>query len=133
MMRTNDPIADFLTRIRNASNAQHKYVDIPWSHEKQSLAEVLQNNGLVESFAVKLQGTWGMMRVYLKYTSTRQPVLRGLKRISKPGLRRYAKATELRPYFRKMAVPVISTSQGILDGRDAEKRRLGGEVLCVVW
>ena len=132
-MAVSDPIADLLTRIRNASSAQHRYVDIPWSKQKQNIAEILKQQGFIESFLVKQENQRGTMRIFLKYTEGRQPVIQGIKRVSKPGLRKYVKHEDIPTFYGGLGVPVLSTSQGVIAGYDARKRKIGGELLCLVW
>ena len=132
-MAVNDPIADFLTRIRNACKAQHRYIDMEWSKMKQDLAEILKAQGFIENFLVKLESSSrGTIRLFLKY-SGRASIIQGLRRISKPGLRRYVKHDEIPTFFGGMGVPIISTSEGVLPGMEAKKRKIGGELLCLVW
>lgn len=131
-MTVSDPIADFLTRIRNALKAQHRYMDIGWSKMKQNIAEILKQEGLIENYIVKTDKPYSIMRITLKYTG-RQPVISGVKRMSKPGLRRYVKHDDIPTFYGGLGVPVISTSQGILSGAEARKRKIGGELLCLVW
>jgi small subunit ribosomal protein S8 len=129
-----DPVADLLTRIRNALHAEHRYVDIKWSKLKQNIAEILKATGFVENFLVKHDEKGrGTMRIFLKYTQGRKPVINGLKRMSKPGLRRYVRHNEIPHYYGGLGLSIVSTSQGVLTGRDAEKRKVGGELLCLVW
>lgn len=133
-MAVNDPIADFLTRIRNAIKAQHRYVDIDWSKMNQNLAEILKALGFIENFLVKQEtSSRGTIRLVLKYCTGRMPVIQGLKRISKPGLRRYVKHDEIPTFFGGLGVPIVSTSEGVLPGYEARKRKIGGELLCLVW
>lgn len=133
-MAISDPIADFLTRIRNAARAQHRYVDVPWSKFKQNLAEILKNKGFIENFLVKFDTNQrGTMRLFLKYSTMRQPAIQGLKRVSKPGLRKYVGYEDIPHFYGGMGVSIISTSQGVMDGHDAAKRKIGGELLCLVW
>lgn len=131
-MNFNDPIADFLTRIRNGGKAEHRFVDIPWSKMKQRLAEILQQNGFIESYLVKVEDTRGTIRVFLKYTAGRVPVINQIKRVSKPGLRRYVSKDEIPHFFGGLGVPVLSTSKGILSGAEAHDQNVGGELLCLV-
>ena len=131
-MGFSDPIADFLTRIRNGLTAKHRYVDLGWSKMKERLSEILKEEGLVDDYLVKKEGTKGVIRVYLKYTG-RDPVLQGLKRVSKPGLRRYVTTEQIPQFFGGLGIPILSTSQGILAGRDARQKGVGGELLCLVW
>jgi small subunit ribosomal protein S8 len=133
-MTLSDPIADFLTRIRNGLKAQHRYIDLPWSKMKQAIAEVLVNCGLVENILVK-QETNGSstMRVFLKYSQGKEPVIQGLKRVSKPGLRRYVGHADIPKFYGGFGIAIVSTSQGVIAGSEAEKRKIGGELLCLVW
>lgn len=132
-MALSDQIADFLTRIRNASRSQHRYVDVSWSKIKQHIAEILKGQGFIESYLVKVDNGRGTMRLFLKYTQGRNPVIQGLKRVSKPGLRKYVKHDEIPTFYGNMGVSILSTSKGILDGLDAKKKKIGGELICLVW
>lgn len=133
-MAVSDPLADFLTRIRNATKAQHRYVDVDWSKMKQTLAEILKSQGFVENYLVKVdQGQRGTIRLFLKYTSGRQPVIQGLRRVSKPGLRRYVGHQDIPRFYGNMGLSIVSTSQGVMAGKDAIERGIGGELLCLVW
>lgn len=133
-MAVNDPVADFLTRIRNAARAEHKYIDVRWSKMKQNLADILKNQGFIENYLVKHdQSQRGTMRIFLKYTDGRTPVIRGLKRISRPGLRRYVGHDDIPRFFGGLGVPILSTSQGLMSGNEASKRHIGGELLCLIW
>lgn len=133
-MALNDPIADFLTRIRNACKAQHRYVDVDWSKVKQNIADILKQFGFIEDYLVKQDyASRGTIRLFLKYSTGRTPVIQGLKRISKPGLRRYVKYDEIPTFFGGLGVPIVSTSQGLLPGFEAKKRKIGGELMCLVW
>lgn len=129
-----DPIADFLTRIRNATRAQHRYVDVSWSVIKQSIAEILKNHGFIDSFLVKQDDRKrGTMRVFLKYTDGRQPVIQGIKRVSKPGLRRYVGHQDIPHFYGGLGLSILSTSNGVMAGFDAMTKKVGGELLCLVW
>jgi small subunit ribosomal protein S8 len=133
-MAVTDPVADFLTRIRNAIRAQHKYVDVNWSKLKQNIAEILKEKGLIVSYLVKVdKNNRGTIRIFLKYKEGRNTVIRGLKRVSKPGIRRYVGYKDIPNYYGGFGISIISTSQGVLPGDEAEKRKLGGEILCQVW
>jgi len=132
-MTQSDPISDFLTRIRNALKAEHRYVDIPWNKVKQGIAEILKEKGFVENFLVKQDKRGGTIRVFLKYTKDRSPVIQGLKRVSKPGLRKYVKSQEIPSFFGGLGLSVVSTSHGVMAGSDAQKKNVGGELLCLVW
>lgn len=133
-MAITDPIADFLTRIRNATRAQHRYVDIDWSKIRQSLVEILKNQGFIENFLVKVDDKQrGTIRLFLKYSAGRRPVIQGIKRVSKPGLRRYVRHTDIPVFFGGLGLSIISTSEGVITGEEANKRGIGGELLCLVW
>ncbi len=128
-----DPIADFLTRIRNALHARKDRVDIPWSRLKEAVAKVLQAEGFIGEFSVQSEDQKETLRVWLKYDMKGHPIVRGLKRISKPGRRVYVNATEIPLVQNGLGVNVISTSRGILVDREARKSHVGGEILCSVW
>lgn len=133
-MAVNDPVADFLTRIRNSIGAQHRYVDIDWSKMKQALAEILKNQGFIENYIVKVDEKHrGTIRIFLKYTSGRRPVIQGLKRVSKPGLRKYVSHLDIPRFYGNMGLSIVSTSQGVMPGDEAKKRKIGGELMCLVW
>jgi small subunit ribosomal protein S8 len=128
-----DPIADMLTRIRNALNAGHDYTDVPASKLKVSLAETLKREGFIRDFEVLQDGPKRTVRIHLAYADKREPVITGLQRVSKPGLRVYVQKREVPRVYGGLGVPIISTSQGLLTGREARRRGLGGEVVCYVW
>jgi small subunit ribosomal protein S8 len=128
-----DPIADFLTRIRNANSVNHEKVEIPASNVKKTLAGILKNEGMIKDFEFIEDGKQGMLRLYLKYGVNKEKVITGLKRISKPGLRVYAKKDEVPRVLGGLGHAIISTSQGIMSDKEARKRGLGGEVICYVW
>lgn len=133
-MAVSDPIADFLTRLRNAAKARHRYVDVSWSKIKQNIAEALKEQGFIESYLVRLDTPQrGVMRMFLKYTDRRLPVIQGIKRVSRPGLRRYVGSQEIPYFYGGMGVSILSTSQGVISGNEATKRNIGGELLCMVW
>ncbi len=133
-MAISDPVADFLTRIRNATRAQHRYVDVDWSKLKQNIAEILKNQGFVESLLVKHENKHrGTIRIFLKYSGGRQPVIQGITRVSKPGLRRYVGHQDIPRFYGGMGLSILSTSQGVMAGMEANKRQIGGELLCLVW
>jgi len=133
-MAVSDPIADFLTRIRNAIRSQHRYVDVSWSKIKQNIAEILKDKGFIENYLVKLDGNRGNMRIFLKYTQTRMPVIQGLRRMSKPGLRKYVKSEEIPTrFFGGEGLSIVSTSQGVIPGSEAKNKKIGGELICLVW
>ena len=132
-MNSTDPIADMLTRIRNASQARHRELTMPSSRVKREIARILVEEGFVESFATQQGGVQEMLTVQLKYVEGRTPVVSGLKRISKPGLRVYARKTEIPRVLGGLGLAILSTSHGIMTGSQARKLNLGGEVLCYVW
>jgi len=128
-----DPIADFLTRIRNANSVNHEKVEIPASKMKKTLAQILKEEGMIKDFEYIEDGKQGIIRVHLKYGANKQKVISGLKRISRPGLRVYAKKDEVPRILGGLGIAIISTSQGVMTDKQARKRGLGGEVLCYVW
>ena len=131
-MSMTDPIADMLTRIRNACQARHRRVDVPASGLKREIARVLAEERFIDNFAQYEDGKQGMLRLYLRYDDG-QSVIRGIKRVSRPGLRQYADKTRIPRVLRSLGVAIISTSSGVLTDRDARRRGVGGEVLCQVW
>ena len=133
-MNTTDPIADMLTRIRNASAARHRELTLPSSRVKREIARILVEEGFIESFATAAERrARRRSTVHLKYVEGRTPVVSGLKRISKPGLRVYARKTEIPRVLGGLGLAILSTSRGIMTGSQARKLNLGGEVLCYVW
>ena len=133
-MVTTDPIADMLTRIRNASNAKHKTVDVPKSNMKLAIAQILFDEGYIKSFEeIKDENSQGIIRITLKYTEKGKKVIDGLKRISKPGLRVYASKDELPRVLNGLGIALISTSKGIKTDKEARAEGLGGEVLAYIW
>ena len=132
-MNTTDPIADMLTRVRNASAARHREVTLPSSKVKRELARILVEEGFIDSFDTAADGVQELLTMQLKYVEGKTPVVSGLKRISKPGLRVYARKTEIPRVLGGLGTAIISTSHGIMTGQSARKLNLGGEVLCYVW
>ena len=132
-MNVTDPIADMLTRIRNASAARHKELTLPSSRVKREIARILADEGFIESYDLATEGIQEMLSLRLKYVEGRTPVVSGLKRISKPGLRVYARKTEIPRVLGGLGLAILSTSHGIMTGSEARKQNLGGEVLCYVW
>ena len=132
-MTTTDPIADMLTRIRNANSARHTTVEIPASKVKFAIAQILLDEGYIRSFEKIEDGKQGMIQVTLKYDEKGKRVISGLKRISKPGLRIYVSCEELPQVLNGLGIALVSTSKGIKTDRDARKEGLGGEVLAYVW
>ena len=132
-MNTTDPIADMLTRIRNANSSKHKTVDVPASNMKKAIAEILFEEGYIKSFEEIKNENQGVIRITLKYDEKGARVIDGLKRISKPGLRVYASKDELPRVLNGLGIALISTSKGIKTDKEARKEGLGGEVLAYVW
>ena len=133
-MVTTDPIADMLTRIRNANSSKHKTVDVPSSNMKLAIAKILFEEGYIKSFEeIKEENNQGIIRLTLKYTEKGKKVIDGLKRISKPGLRVYASKDELPKVLNGLGIALISTSKGIMTDKEARAAGLGGEVLAYIW
>ena len=132
-MSMNDPISDFLTRIRNALHAKHAVVDIPASNLKEHMCAVLKREGYIEDYSREQDDKQGKLHVKLRYMKNGNPALKGLRRISKPSLRVTKKRKEMRPVRSGMGITVITTSQGVMTGKQARDNNVGGEVLCEVW
>ena len=132
-MQMSDVIADMLTRIRNANDAKHATVDIPASNMKKAIAEILVNEGYVKSFETIEDGKQGVIRITLKYQGNKQKVLRGISRVSKPGLRIYASCEDMPRVMNGLGIAIVSTSKGIMTDKQARKENVGGEVLAFVW
>ena len=132
-MQITDPIADMLTRIRNAGSARHETVDVPNSKMKKAIAEILLEEGYIKSFQLIDDGTQGVIRITLKYLPGKEKAIQGLRRVSKPGLRVYAGADELPQVLRGLGIAIISTSKGIMTDKKARAQHVGGEVLALVW
>ena len=132
-MQITDTIADLLTRIRNASAAKHATVEIPASNMKKSICQILKDEGYIRNFTVANDGKQGMIKVELKYTEDRKPVITGLKRVNKQGLRIYSSCEDLPRVMRGLGVAIISTSRGVMTDREARKQNVGGEVLAFIW
>ncbi|MDY5603509.1 MAG: 30S ribosomal protein S8 [Lactobacillus delbrueckii] len=128
-----DPIADFLTRIRNANMAKHDSVEIPASNIKKSLAEILKQEGFIRDYEVTEDGKQGVIKITLKYGPNGERVISGLKRISKPGLRNYVSADNLPKVLNGLGIAIVSTSAGILTDKEAREKNVGGEVIAYVW
>lgn len=133
MAVTTDPVADLLTRIRNANTANHKTVDIPASRVKSAIAQILTDEGFIESFERLQEGPQGTIRVHLKYGPEKEKIITGLRRISRPGLRVYTGKTEIPRVLGGLGLVIMSTPQGIMSGKRAKKLGVGGEVLAYVW
>ena len=132
-MSMTDPIADMLTRLRNAVMAKHEQTNIPASKMKIAIAEVLKREGFIRGFELVEEGPRKLMRVQLNYTGKKEPVLNGLQRVSKPGLRVYVQKREIPRVYGGLGIAILSTPQGIMTGQDAWRRSIGGEVICYVW
>ena len=132
-MQITDPVADMLTRIRNANSAKHESVDVPASNLKKAIAQILLDEGYIKSFQVIEDGTQGVIRIALKYLPGKEKVITGLRRVSKPGLRVYAGADELHRVLKGLGIAIISTSKGVMTDRAARANHVGGEVLAFVW
>ena len=128
-----DPIADMLTRIRNANSARHDTVDVPASNMKKSIAQILLDEGYIKAFQVVEDGTQGVIRITLKYNAGKEKVISGLRRVSKPGLRVYVGADELPRVLRGLGIAIVSTSKGVMTDKAARAAHVGGEVLAFVW
>lgn len=132
-MTMTDPIADMITRIRNANTVRHTTVDVPASNVKKAIAEILLNEGFIKGYDVIEDGKQGIIRVQLKYGKNKEKVVSGLKRISKPGLRVYANKDEIPKVLGGLGIAILSTSSGIITDKAARKMGVGGEVICYVW
>ena len=132
-MQMTDPVADMLTRIRNANTAKHESVDVPASNLKKAIAKILLDEGYIKSYEVVEDGTQGVIRIQLKYLAGKEKVISGLRRVSKPGLRVYAGADELPRVLKGLGIAIISTSKGVMTDKAARANHVGGEVLAFVW
>ena len=132
-MQITDPVADMLTRIRNANTDKHESVDVPASNLKKAIAKILLDEGYIKSYEVVEDGTQGVIRITLKYLPGKEKAIQGLRRVSKPGLRVYAGADELPQVLRGLGIAIISTSKGIMTDKKARAQHVGGEVLAFVW
>ena len=132
-MQITDPVADMLTRIRNANTAKHESVDVPASNLKKAIAQILLDEGYIKSFEVVEDGTQGIIRIQLKYLAGKEKVISGLRRVSKPGLRVYAGADELPRVLKGLGIAIISTSKGVMTDKKARANHVGGEVVAFVW
>ena len=132
-MQITDPIADLLTRIRNANSSKHETVDCPSSKMKESIVEILANEGYIKGYQIIEDGKQNVIRMTLKYSPSGERVITGLKRVSKPGLRYYASAEEMPRVLKGLGTAIVSTSKGVMTDKAARKEHIGGEVLCFVW
>ncbi len=132
-MSFTDPVADMLTRIRNASHARHEKVLVPRSRLKVRIAEVLRDEGFIKDFVVHDDPPQGAITILLKYSADREPAISEIKRVSKPGLRRYVPTGEIPRVLNGMGIAILSTSKGVMADREARKQKVGGELICTVW
>lgn len=132
-MSMTDPIADFLTRIRNANMVRHESLEIPASKIKKDMAEILKNEGFIKDVEYIEDDKQGIIRVFLKYGKNNERVISGLKRISKPGLRSYVKSDEVPKVLNGLGIAIISTSEGVITDKEARAKKIGGEVLAYIW
>ena len=132
-MHITDPIADMLTRIRNANNAKHETVDVPASNMKKAIAQILLDEGYIKNYQIVEDGTQGVIHLTLKYNPGKEKVLTGLRRVSKPGLRVYVGADELPSVLRGLGIAIVSTSKGVMTDKKARAAHVGGEVLAFIW
>ena len=132
-MQITDPIADMLTRIRNANNAKHDTVDVPASNMKKAIAQILLDEGYIKNFTVVEDGKQGTIKVTLKYGQGKTPVIQGLRRVSKPGLRIYTNCEDMPRVMKGLGTAIISTNKGVMTDRQARAAHVGGEVLAFVW
>ncbi|MBQ3023324.1 MAG: 30S ribosomal protein S8 [Clostridia bacterium] len=132
-MQITDPIADMLTRIRNANSAKHETVDVPVSNMKKAIADILLEEGYIKSYEIIDDGKQGMIHITLKYGANKEKVISGLQRVSKPGLRVYAGRDELPRVLKGLGIAIVSTSKGIMTDKKARAEKIGGEVLAFVW
>ena len=132
-MHITDPIADMLTRIRNANSAKHDTVDIPASNMKKAIAQILVDEGYIKGFKVEEDGKQGIIRITLKYGANKTPVLQGLRRVSKPGLRIYTSCEDCPKVMKGLGIAILSTSKGVITDKEARKLNVGGEVLAFIW
>jgi small subunit ribosomal protein S8 len=128
-----DPIADLLTRVRNALTAKHDRVDVPASRLKVAIVKILKDEGFIKNFKVSRDSRQGMIRIFLKYTEANAPVIKGLQRVSKPGRRVYQKAEDILPVLSGLGVLIVSTSHGVMTDKEARRHNLGGESICQIW
>ena len=128
-----DTVSDFLTRIRNAQQAGHRRVDVPASKLKRAMAKILVDKGYINKFIDIEDGKQGILRLFLKYDAYGQPVIKKMKRISKPGLRKYSPSNDIPRFYGGLGIVIISTSQGLMTDKEARKLNIGGEILCSVY
>ena len=132
-MQITDAIADMLTRIRNANTARHESVDIPASKIKKAIADILVDEGYIKNYQIIEDGKQGIIRIALKYGPGKKKIIQGIRRVSKPGLRKYSTCEEMPSVLRGLGIAIVSTSKGIMTGKTAKKENVGGEILAFVW
>ena len=132
-MQITDAIADMLTRIRNANMAKHESVDIPASKIKKAIADILVDEGYIKSYQIIEDGKQGIIRITLKYGPGKKRIIQGIRRVSKPGLRKYSTCEDMPSVLRGLGIAIVSTSKGIMTGKTAKKENIGGEILAFVW
>lgn len=132
-MYMTDPIADMLTRIRNASRSHHDSVDMPASRMKRAIAQILREQGFIKDFEMVKDSRYPTLRLHLRYTGKREPIITGIRRVSKPGQRIYRKATTMPRVVGGLGIAIVSTPRGLMTEREARRSNVGGEVLCYVW
>ena len=132
-MQISDVIADMLTRIRNANNAKHETVDVPASNMKKSIAQILADEGYIRGYQVVEDGKQGIIRITLKYTASKQKVIHGIRRVSKPGLRIYSNCEDMPKVMNGLGIAIVSTSKGVMTDKKARQANVGGEILAFVW
>ena len=132
-MQVTDTIADLLTRIRNANKSRHEIVEIPASNMKKEIVRILMEEGYVKDFTVIEDGKQGVIKVVLKYDENKKPIITGLKRVSKPGLRIYSNVEDMPKVMKGLGIAIVSTSKGVMTDRDARRENVGGEVLAFIW
>ena len=132
-MSKTDPIADYLTRIRNATRAKHRKVDVPASNLKKQITKILQEEAYIKNHVYIEDGKQGMIRIYLKYDDENKSIITGLDRVSTPGFRRYVNRGNIPRVFNNLGVSILTTSKGVMTGQEARRKGIGGEILCYVW
>ncbi|MGD9487831.1 MAG: 30S ribosomal protein S8 [Calditrichaceae bacterium] len=132
-MSMTDPIADFLTRIRNGLHAKHKYVDIPSSNVKRQMSRILLEQGYIAKYVVVDDGKQGLIRIWLKYDQYKNPIIQNLTRVSKPGRRQYVPVENLPRVKNNLGIAIMTTPKGVITAREAKRQHVGGEILCYVW
>ena len=128
-----DPIADMLTRIRNAIMVKKEFVNVNYSKLCENIVKILREQGFIKNYKTSFDGNKGTITIYLKYNEDKEPVIHEIKRVSKPGLRKYIKAKNIRPYKSGIGVRILSTNQGVITDKEAKKRNVGGEIICEIW